>query len=272
MILLGDRAIVPTIFPDKTSQVWKIDENILKDSRLVEWYYESEDELIHLCQLLTLLKETNKDYNGMKLFIPYLPYARQDKQVGNSVTFALWTTMNILTRFIKVEQIVVFDVHNWLYEHKNLQPTPLIQKILNDDRYNAVVYPDESAMKRYHPLVNFPRFITMKKKRDQLTGKIIGHEIDLGNCTANVLKEHKYLVLDDLIDGGATFYSVAKTFKEYNTTLDLYISHGIFSNGYEEIVKHYRNVFTTDSYINKGTGSSLPEQIKVLKIKDYYHI
>ena len=40
----------PTVFPDGTSQVWKI-EGVLDYNLIVYWYYEKEVELLHLMQL-----------------------------------------------------------------------------------------------------------------------------------------------------------------------------------------------------------------------------
>ena len=59
MITLNGKPITPTIFPDKTSQVWKVfqeDSLSLHAPELkVVWTFENEAELIHLAQLKMLL-------------------------------------------------------------------------------------------------------------------------------------------------------------------------------------------------------------------------
>lgn len=56
MIKLNNFTVTPTIFPDKTSQVWKILDEVLEAVPYkVTWEFESEAELIQVCQLGELL-------------------------------------------------------------------------------------------------------------------------------------------------------------------------------------------------------------------------
>ena len=54
MIKLNGVEIKPTIFPDGTSQVWKIDD-ISTDVQVIEWEYENDAEIFHICQLAELI-------------------------------------------------------------------------------------------------------------------------------------------------------------------------------------------------------------------------
>ena len=62
-------------------------------------------------------------------------------------------------------------------------------------------------------------------------------------------KPSRYVVVDDICDAGGTFLGIAKMLNNYNptATLELVISHGIFSKGIDELLKHYSTIYTTNS-------------------------
>jgi ribose-phosphate pyrophosphokinase len=232
MIVCNDIKITPTIFPDKTSQVWKIDivaieEAISKKGNIhIKWDFESEGEIFQIYQLLHLLPKM-----GVTLECPYLPYARQDKDVSNDSCFALTTFCHM---FEFIEELITFDAHNpsffedesIKFKFTNILPTDNVKAIIAEHSINAIVFPDKGAETRYGGLVNLPSYFA-SKVRDQLTGNITGLSMESmppdGSCV---------LVFDDLIDGGKSFTEVAKLLLPLNPTkLILYISHGIFSKG-----------------------------------------
>lgn len=60
MLEINGFKVVPTIFPDKTSQVWKLDEKLfkkVKQDQLINvlWKFENESELLHLNQAIGLI-------------------------------------------------------------------------------------------------------------------------------------------------------------------------------------------------------------------------
>lgn len=238
MITLNGKEVLPTRFPDRTTQVWKLD-NIYGVSRnVVTWWFEQEAELIHLAQLERLLP------NNGALYIPYLPYARQDKKANNQSTFAL----TVLAQFLNTmnwQYIYVFDPHSDeasnLIEYMMTIPPDL--SFVND--YKTVIFPDAGAAKRYKLAVlaaGFDgRIIVGSKVRDQSTGHITSYEVDrepMGQC----------VVIDDLCDGGATFNILAKSLGIGRDRLTLYVSHGIFSNGLYQLKQNYHKVITTRSF------------------------
>ncbi len=60
MISFENEVITPTIFPDKTSQVWKLPKELLTfaardlEKLVIKWDFEHEAEMMHVCQLATL--------------------------------------------------------------------------------------------------------------------------------------------------------------------------------------------------------------------------
>ena len=58
MLLLNGQPVPVTIFPDKTSQVWKLPESTFDSKKQnVFWQFENESELFHLAQLQNLLEK-----------------------------------------------------------------------------------------------------------------------------------------------------------------------------------------------------------------------
>lgn len=240
MISVNNEVITPTIFPDGTSQVWKLSDAIIKyihefESIYITWEFESEAELMHICQLCHLIRYI--DEVEINLNCPYLPYARQDKKVTNETTFSLRTFSIILERF--VDKIVVFDAHSdvlynicdnmqSLMSFESVDPKDVIEDVFSHSFSDVLCAPDNGAANRY----DFNFGIVMKKVRNQTTGEITGIEIDQDLSNASDLTGLSVLMVDDLCDGGRTFIEAAKVlYKHGAKSVNLYVSHGIFSKG-----------------------------------------
>lgn len=245
MIKLNGNIINPTIFPDGTSQVWKID--LPEKEAKIVWYYENEVELIHLNQLISLLENTIGYID--ELYVPYLPYARQDKQISNTSTFAKHTFLNMLDT-THIKKLITLDVHSnvLMGQWENVFPEKHINYVIKSygGKLPVIVYPDVGAYERYHTKLNLDCLV-LQKERDQLTGEILGltHQ-----NTIQHMDEYNFLIIDDICDGGRTFIEATKYIKTIynNATVDLYVTHGIFSKGLQPLQESgIGEIFTTDS-------------------------
>lgn len=259
MIFANGLKIEPTIFPDGTSQVWKLPPSLNSPTSLhIDWRFENEAELFHLMSLITLC--TNRDRNiRLTLHVPYLPYARQDKEITNNKTFNL----HVFAEFINAigfERVTAVDVHNkkltgeLIRNFKNLSVSHIHLNLLSLFPEATVVYPDRGARERYI-LPDFVRDeILFYKIRDQESGKILGHELDV-ELSSLAPKVKEFLILDDICDGGATFLSVARELRKLNPTakIILFITHGIFSRGLSPFIKEEITVYTTNSLMKNAS-------------------
>ena len=82
------------------------------------------------------------------------------------------------------------------------------------------------------------------KKRDPETGKLLGFNVP----AKKFFKTKNVLIIDDICDGGGTFLGIADKLKAYKLDLHLYVTHGIFSQGFEKLKKSFKSIFTTDSF------------------------
>lgn len=226
--------VTPTIFPDSTSQVWKLPEAWLDPTRPVSVVWDWNDandglhegSFMHLAQLKTLL-----DVHGVKasLNLPYLPYARQDKDPSNNATFALHS-FAALINFLSFSAVIAVDPHSDMAEElfNNFQPVyPIARTVeaFKSSESDVACYPDAGALAKYGEIFNFP-YVHGEKVRNQATGAI--ESLKLVGDVSN----KRVLIVDDLCDAGGTFISLAKTLYEAGAKeVSLFVSHGLFTKG-----------------------------------------
>ena len=233
MIKLNDVVVTPTIFPDKTSQVWKIDTSLLKDnSNTITWEFESENEFLYVAQLKKLISVLKPNIRIL-LNVPYFPYARQDHVVSNATTFALRSFLELLSS-LRFNEIFTVDLHSnipfeYLDNLTNVYPNQAIKNAIDSFQPDLIVFPDKGAQMRYAHRFTLP-YISIHKERDQLTGYLTIKGI-INNNNIN-LSGKKCLIVDDLCDGGGTFILAAQElFNADVKEVGLYTTHGIYSKG-----------------------------------------
>lgn len=241
--------IKPTIFPDGTSQVWKI--TVPKDEKcIIKWNFENEAEVIHVLQLGKLLYYQDK---VIKLEVPYFPYARQDKVVGNNSTFAKSVFTDIIydNYFNEIE---AFDIHS-KGQVSNVEPVEQIKCAIELSHPDYIFYPDEGAKTRYSHITNQVPSFFGNKVRDQLTGNILEYKIE----TSLDIKDKTVLIIDDICDFGKTFIESSRKLQKLGAkNIDLYVSHGLFSGGKQFLHDDgIRNIYTTNSLVRNKEGFSV---------------
>lgn len=256
----GEVVVKPTIFPDKTSQVWKLPEEILTSKEfLITWNFEEEREIIDLYSLCHLLPMHNKAH----LHIPYLPYGRQDKAISNDSTFNLIVFADLINT-LGFDQVTTVDAHNparferIFNQSRNMAPYHAQLKAVEAFRPTFFVFPDKGAMDRYYNsftvMTQPDSRIYFEKVRDQLTGNITGLTMQ-----ANKLfySRDRLLIIDDICDGGATFTGVAKELRKLvpDVKIALFVTHGIFSRGRQHLLDNgIDEIYTTNSLLANKDG------------------
>ena len=239
MLKLNGHVVTPTMFPDKTSQVWKLPPELLEARFFsIAWDFESEAEFLHLAQLKFLLSNVP---SGVDLYISYLPYARQDKfafapEDLNQVTFALFPFLSLLES-LDFASVTIVDPHNenaLRYGFPNAYvefPEAALKAAISEVSANVVLFPDAGAKNRYKNLSKFKGLPVVQlcatKARNQSTGEITDLVLPV------IPKNSRVLIVDDICDGGATFIKLAKAIAETYPveSLSLFISHGLFTKG-----------------------------------------
>jgi len=253
VIKLNDYVIIPTIFPDGTSQVWKIPTNILFQTNepIVTWIFDSENEFIQLAQLKDLLDKNQLNSN---LVITYLPYARQDKFVTNETTFALHTFAKLLNT-LQFSKIVIIDPHSktsldLIKNSVAAYPISEVKEVVIITNADCICYPDRGAAYKYQQIYNeeIKLPVTLAhKSRDKLTGQILSTYVD------GDVQGKSVLIIDDIVDGGATFIGLAEgLYAKGAKEVNLFVTHGLFSKGTEVLFNSGINrIFTADGEVSR---------------------
>ena len=74
------------------------------------------------------------------------------------------------------------------------------------------------------------------------------------------------LIVDDICDGGRTFIELAKVLRDYEPSrIDLYVTHGIFSKGFEifeDLIDHF---YVANVLPNSSFYEQLPSNLTFLR-------
>jgi ribose-phosphate pyrophosphokinase len=243
----------------------------------------SHDDLF----VLAMWAEACEERGSKKvLILPYLPGARMDRGIPNgSATYA-----DFIEALVSPHQIITIDPHSpaalAAYPKKIVTVFPVeriirkeVQDASRDSKPNAtyagVIAPDKGAHARAAAaakVMGVPVY-TGGKTRDFATGKITGFHME-----DELPAEGRFLIVDDICDGGGTFLALAKATGLPPERLDLWVTHGIFSKGLRELLKHFGTIHTTDSYLGgKGAEPLLAEvmmsgrRVKIHELTPYLY-
>ncbi|MEO7310174.1 MAG: ribose-phosphate diphosphokinase [Chitinophagaceae bacterium] len=209
----------------------------------------SFNDLGLLCVAVDALKRMGVKH--LELFIPYFPAARQDRVMIAGEPLSVKVYADIINA-MQFDKVTVFDAHSEVTPAllNHCEPIPnhrfIQQVIASVGKEVKLISPDGGALKKIYKVSEFlggVDVVECSKSRDVKTGKLSGFKVYDDN-----LQGMDCLIVDDICDGGGTFLGLAEELKKKNAgKLYLAISHGIFSKGFDEMLKHFTGIFTTDS-------------------------
>lgn len=260
-------------FPDgqqkiDLSQTSDINEDVTIKSRLNTF---RDLELI-ICATAAL---KNLNTPNIHLYVPYFIGARSDRKFVDGGVNYLKDVISPIINLQGYKSVTILDPHSDVLEatinnFKKIDNIKLVKWALTDiDNTNSarenlfLVSPDAGALKKvYNVAENFQidNIIVANKHRDIRTGKITHTEVP---GLDNESGKRKYVIIDDICDGGRTFIEIAKAILEkrpkeiYGTEIYLIVTHGIFSAGFSELSKYFDMIYTTNSYSDVDMDSML---------------
>jgi ribose-phosphate pyrophosphokinase len=224
------------------------DEKVRLNTRL-----NSSDDVMNLCLAVDALR--NMSVNYIEVFIPYIPYARQDRVMVAGEPLSIKVFANIINA-LNLNKVISFDAHSdvsvaLLNKCQNNLNHDIVNHFIKELKLSdyVLVSPDLGAYKKIDKLaakLEYRNQITTGIKiRDLVTGQIIKSDVNAEDLGAKAC-----VVVDDICDGGRTFIELASALKNKNAG-DLYFicSHGIFSHNALERLKEagYKNVCSSNS-------------------------
>lgn len=203
----------------------------------IEANLQSPTEIVELLMVTDAVKRMFTR-SKITLQMPYVPYARQDRvsvpgealsikvmaDLINSQNYAnieIWDPHSDVTSVL-INNLTVVEQHEFAKDITAI-----------DWKNTILVAPDAGAAKKIYKLaaITGSEVIVASKIRDPITGNITGTRVD-ANPASFIDFNKRFLIVDDICDGGRTFTEIAKVLrKETGMPVDLYVTHGIFSKG-----------------------------------------
>lgn len=232
-----------------------------------------------------------REMHEIYLFLPYLPGARQDRVTspGSPLTCAVYAGM--LAQM--VDHVTVTDIHSaealkvledMVGRSRVTAMTPhwLVPELIrtsNQHMPDFVVAPDKGGVKRAQQAAfalggmggNSLPVMECTKERDPATGQLSKFVVPMA---AMYDDEARYLIVDDICDGGGTFVGWLQEFRKRRpkAKVDLWVTHGIFSRGISAL-NGFDQIYTTDSFYQAHTrlGANLTDpNVHTLSLLPHY--
>lgn len=200
----------------------------------------NHDEIFVVLNLIDALRRVGVKAYAIVVVIPYLPYSRQDRVCHPGESFALEVFMNVLATSGATVQ--TYDVHSKVAEKwrwlKNIPQ--LVCSVDLPEGFDFLVGPDKGSTDKIKDVANFQRLPYTVLEKERKDGMINITVPDNAKLSGNIC------IVDDLADGGGTFLMAAKAIKEQCPdvqSLSLYVTHGFFTKGVDELKKVFDNVY-----------------------------
>lgn len=206
-----------TDFPDGESKVKILDEPRNKSVAVVQSFSPPQDK--HLFQLLLIAHKLSEDGADVNAVVPYLGYARQDKEFLRGEVVSLGVISHLL-RSVGVRRLVTVDIHSaqglglFSIPAYSCSAIPLLAEYVSSNyrlRNPIAVSPDFGSSSRVEAFaaVIKSEYVSFRKTRDRQTGDIITEEQDLN------LSGRDAIIVDDMISTGGSVAKCAQLLKKY---------------------------------------------------------
>ena len=197
--------------------------NLKEIPRKVFWnWFKHPDPMVPL-MMHDCIKKVFGDVN-VNLVCNYIPYSRQERvfEIGQSIPFDIIFSI-LKQKFSHIESLCC---HN-----KKLS----FSKDLDIKLKNIIpVFPDENARRFFSFFYIIENSIIISKKRqaDEVLSEI--------KSSIEDYSPSKFLICDDICDGGRTFVNAANLIKEKypdNLGIELLVAHGFMTHGLDDLKK-----------------------------------
>ena len=268
-------------FPDGEVQI-TLDRINHKDGALVKCRITNAEELFIVMQVADIL---NRHAVIWWLDIYYLMGSRMDRVMDFNRPFTLRIMANVLNNLGASNVNVLAPHSDRSYLEGFFQAVSIpkeVDKILDDFDGNSIVYsteyclivPDKGAYDRLGCGVRnyyLDNIVVVNKVRDIATGKI--QKIEITNPDVVLSTNKKFIIVDDLCDGGGTFCGIAEEIRKIkpDANLSIFVTHMVNPRGIENLSKTFDHVWFTNSYKDwkkdwEGQPTPFPKNVTQIDI------
>lgn len=255
-------------FPDGQQTIRILEHNYTKYSSLREQntpiIIKSRLNTFQDLELIICANQALKEIGvkSVKLYIPYCIGGRSDRKFQEGGINYIKTVIAPIINSQNFDKVMIMDSHSDVLEAcinnfvklTNFNLGLMFLKELSDGKRDikdkiCLVSPDAGAYKKIFDFASWfgiKEIITASKVRDLDSGKILKTVVP---SLENHNDEMKYVIQDDICDGGRTFIELAKAIKEQKPDAKIYlvVTHGIFSAGFDLLVQYLDGIYCTNS-------------------------
>lgn len=216
---------------------------------------------------------------SVSAFIPYFPYARQDRVCNTGEALSLSMFADMLNYSGNFNPVYIFDPHSDVTgavvdDPRIITNAKLVRFALDEIAIDgvrvadtAIVVPDGGAIKKINKLITALNWkggvVDCTKHRDLATNQPGNAKV----LNPDEVDDKVCVVIDDICDGGRTFVNLADELAQHSPReCRLVVSHGIFSYGTDQLRERYSRIYTTDSFRWDAGTEELGEGVKVLAL------
>ena len=211
----------------------------------------------------------NNGVHAVVLYVPFFLGARSDRKFKQGGVNYIKEVIAPIINSQNFDTVLTLDPHSDVLEaclnnFEKISNSIIVKSALQDINKEDVILisPDGGALKKIYDIAeefDIPNVITASKHRDIKTGKITSTEVPLSD--ARYYKDSKFVIVDDICDGGRTFVELAKAIhvKVPDAKIYLVVTHGLFTSGFDELNKYFEKIYTTNSYADVTIGETNSE-------------
>jgi ribose-phosphate pyrophosphokinase len=209
-----------TDFPDGESKLRIVDDVRNRRVIIVQSTYPPVDK--HLMQLFLLSHKLSEEGAEVHAVVPYLGYARQDKEFLKGEVVSLGVIAHLL-RSVGVKRMVTVDIHSmqclglFSFPVYSTSAISLLADYIGSNfelKHPIAVSPDFGSSTRVEAFaaVLESEHVSFKKTRDLKTGEVKTEEQNLD------LRGRDAIIIDDMISTGGSVVKCTQLLKKYGAT------------------------------------------------------
>lgn len=247
----------------------RLDLALIGPTTAVTAYLYNSDDVMRLLLTVDAIRRVEPN-TIIDLFIPYFPYARQDRVCYPGEAFSAQVMADLING-LDCAQVTIVDPHSdvtpGLIDNCRVMSqadivvgTQLADTIVQHNW--TLIAPDAGAKTKTQTVAERltsstfqPDVFCASKQRETNTGKITATVFD------DDVAGKDLIILDDICDGGRTFIELAKVLKEKGANdIYLYVTHGIFSKGLDVLKPYFKHIYTYNLLDRKNSAVTPPLQ------------
>jgi ribose-phosphate pyrophosphokinase len=198
-----------------------------------------------LCLVSALRKH---DFYIYRLEIIYLLGMRSDRAFNPGEPNYFRDVVSNIINSLNIESIGIFSPHSDL-SLKAINNASLLDIYhITNKKIEGVIIGGDQHTNNIDFGAKIGHFTKYRKGRDNIVVTL--DDESKHYIKSELEKINHAIIVDDLCDAGGTFIADAKCFKEHfpNTPLDLFVAHGLFTNGINTLLEYFDHIYCTNSY------------------------